>query len=161
MKRSPPGEAAPRRLDRPIESVIDTAPAAEAATDAAAEARDRGLPLELGRCLLVLGTAQRRGRLRRAAARTLNEATALFVGLGARCWADLAATQQARLTHAGDGVLTPAEKRVAELVILGGTNAEIAATMMISVKTVEANLTRIYRKLGVRGRLDLARRGIT
>ncbi|MGP4097859.1 AAA family ATPase [Nonomuraea sp. KM90] len=139
----------------------DPVPAAEAATDAAAEARDRGLPLELGRCLLVLGTAQRRGRLRRAAARTLNEATALFVGLGARCWADLAATQQARLTHAGDGVLTPAEKRVAELVILGGTNAEIAATMMISVKTVEANLTRIYRKLGVRGRLDLARRGIT
>ena len=40
----------------------------------------------------------------------------------------------------------------------GHSNPEIAATLYISVKTVEANLTRIYRKLGLRGRVDLARR---
>jgi len=54
-------------------------------------------------------------------------------------------------------MLTPAERRVAELVGAGHSNPEIAAAMYISVKTVEANLTRIYRKLGVRGRVDLAR----
>ena len=46
----------------------------------------------------------------------------------------------------------------------GGRRAqqpEIAAALFISVKTVEANLTRIYRKLGLRGRVDLARRSIS
>jgi DNA-binding NarL/FixJ family response regulator len=42
-------------------------------------------------------------------------------------------------------------------VAAGQTNPEIAATLYISVKTVEANLTRIYRKLGYRGRVELAR----
>jgi DNA-binding CsgD family transcriptional regulator len=54
--------------------------------------------------------------------------------------------------------LTPTERRIAELVASGHSNPQIAATLYISVKTVEANLTRIYRKLGLRGRVDLARR---
>jgi DNA-binding CsgD family transcriptional regulator len=49
----------------------------------------------------------------------------------------------------------------AVLVALGRTNAEIAATLLVTVKTVEGTLTRIYRKLGVRSRVDLARRAIT
>lgn len=54
-------------------------------------------------------------------------------------------------------MLTPAGRRIADLVAAGHTNPEIAAALFISVKTVEANLTRIYRKLGLRGRVDLAR----
>ena len=65
--------------------------------------------------------------------------------------------QQARLTPGPDRTLTPAERRIAELVAAGHTTPEIAAALFISVKTVEANLTRIYRKLGLRGRVDLAR----
>jgi DNA-binding NarL/FixJ family response regulator len=45
---------------------------------------------------------------------------------------------------------------VAELVALGHSNHEVAAEMFISVKTVEANLTRIYRKLSVRSRTELS-----
>jgi DNA-binding CsgD family transcriptional regulator len=122
-----------------------------------AEARERGLPFELGRCLLVLGTAQRKARQRKNAAATLDEAAATFRGLGARLWQALAGAQRARLTPGPDTALTPTERRIAELVACGHSNPEIAATLYISVKTVEANLTRIYRKLGARSRVDLAR----
>jgi len=127
-------------------------------TPAAAEARALGLPLELARCLLVLGTAQRRTRQRREAAKTLDEAITVFEQLGAPCWAALAKAQRSRLAHAAESVLTPTEERIAELVAGGHTNAEIAAVLFIRTKTVETNLTRVYRKLGVRGRVDLARR---
>ena len=72
----------------------------------------------------------------------------------------LADTQRARLAPRHDTTLTPAERRIAELAARGHTNPEIAATLYISVKTVEANLTRIYRKLGVRSRVDLARHNL-
>jgi DNA-binding CsgD family transcriptional regulator len=116
------------------------------------------MPLELGRCLLVLGTAQRRARQRRAAAATLDEAIDVLTRLGAMRWADLAHTQRTRLTHAAADTLTPTEQRITDLVAQGRTNAEIAAALLISPKTVEANLTRIYRKLGIRRRVDIARR---
>jgi DNA-binding CsgD family transcriptional regulator len=131
--------------------------AVAAAAQAVTEARELEFPLELGRCLLILGTGQRRVRRRRDAARTLDEATTIFDELGAPCWAALARRQRAHLAHSSEQLLTPAEQRVAELAVQGLTNAEIAAQMQISLKTVEANLTRIYRKLGVRSRIDLAR----
>jgi DNA-binding CsgD family transcriptional regulator len=124
------------------------------------EARGLGLPLELGRCLLVLGTAQRKARQRRDAAACLDEAIATFRALGAARWQALAAAQLARLTPGNDDSLTPTERRIADLVASGHSNPEIAAALYISVKTVEANLTRIYRKLGLRGRVDLARRNL-
>ena len=52
--------------------------------------------------------------------------------------------------------LTPTEARVAELVAAGGTNREVADALFVSVHTVEANLKRIYRKLGIRSRTELA-----
>ena len=55
-------------------------------------------------------------------------------------------------------VLTPVEERVASLVAAGLTNAEIAQELELSVKTVEGNLTRVYRKLRVRSRTELALR---
>jgi DNA-binding CsgD family transcriptional regulator len=73
-------------------------------------------------------------------------------------WQALAAAQRARLAPGPDSILTPTERRIADLVAAGQTNTEIAATLYISVKTVEANLTRVYRKLTLRGRVDLARR---
>jgi DNA-binding NarL/FixJ family response regulator len=54
-------------------------------------------------------------------------------------------------------VLTPTERRVADLVAEGMRNRDIGGTLYMSVGTVEAHLTRIYRKLGIRCRSDLAR----
>jgi DNA-binding CsgD family transcriptional regulator len=51
--------------------------------------------------------------------------------------------------------MTPTEQRVAELTAAGMTNREVAGRMFVSPKTVEVNLTRIYRKLGVRSRAQL------
>jgi len=53
--------------------------------------------------------------------------------------------------------LTPTEQQVADLVADGRTNAEIANALFVSVRTVESNLTRVYRKLGLRSRTELTR----
>jgi DNA-binding CsgD family transcriptional regulator len=161
-----------RRLDHPWARITagraeaclrlaehDPAAAAAAADAVIAEARTQRLPFELGRCLLVLGTAQRKTRQRRQAAATLDDAAATFAGLGARQWQALAEAQRARLAPGPGNELTPTERRIADLVAAGHSNPEIAAALYISVKTVEANLTRIYRKLGLRSRVDLARHG--
>ena len=68
----------------------------------------------------------------------------------------------APLTTAQDGLdslegLASMERQVAALVMEGATNREIAARLFISVKTVEATLTRVYRKLGIRSRVDIVR----
>ena len=135
----------------------DPAAAVSAVAAVIPEARERRLPFELGRCLLVLGTAQRKARHRRDAATSLDEAAAVFANLGAPRWQALATAQRARLAPRPDSTLTPTEQRIADLVAAGQTNPEIAAALYISLKTVEANLTRIYRKLGLRSRVDLAR----
>jgi DNA-binding NarL/FixJ family response regulator len=57
-----------------------------------------------------------------------------------------------------DRELTTAERRVASLVAAGRTNREAAAQLFTTVATVEAHLTRIYRKVGLRSRTELARR---
>ena len=163
-------QQAARRLDHPWARITagraeaalrlaqrDPAAAITAVAAVIPEARERGLPFELGRCLLALGTAQRKARQRRDAAATLDEAAAVFAALGAQRWQALAQAQRARLAPGHDDSLTPTERRIADLVAAGQSNPEIAATLYISVKTVEANLTRIYRKLGLRSRVDLAR----
>jgi DNA-binding CsgD family transcriptional regulator len=61
--------------------------------------------------------------------------------------------------RAGDE-LTATERRVAELVAEGRTNKEVAAALFVTVLTVESNLTRIYSKLGIRSRTELAAGGI-
>ncbi len=57
-----------------------------------------------------------------------------------------------------DSSLTPAELRVALLAADGLSTKEICAQLYLSAKTVEFHLSRVYRKLGVRGRTELARR---
>ncbi len=51
--------------------------------------------------------------------------------------------------------LTPAEQRVADLVVLGHTNAQVAAELFMGRRTVESHLTRIYQKLAVHSRTEL------
>jgi DNA-binding NarL/FixJ family response regulator len=57
---------------------------------------------------------------------------------------------------AGDERLTDRERELAELAAQGWSNADIAGHLVLSVRTVENHLQRVYRKLGVRGRSDLA-----
>jgi DNA-binding CsgD family transcriptional regulator len=116
------------------------------------------VPFEYGRALLALGATLRRAGRRSQAAERLDEAAAVFERLGARPWLDRVAAERARLGSrrtSGDE-LTPTEQRIAELVAAGRTNAEVAAELVISLRTVESNLTRTYRKLGVRSRTELA-----
>lgn len=115
-------------------------------------------PFELARTLLVLGNVCRRARQKRAAKESLERAAAIFVDLGAMTWAAQAREELERVAVYSPGVanLSPTEERVAELVAQGRTNKEIAQALFMSVKSVEANLTRIYSKLGVRSRTELA-----
>ncbi|MGH3111985.1 MAG: LuxR C-terminal-related transcriptional regulator, partial [Gaiellaceae bacterium] len=118
------------------------------------------MPFERARTLLALGAALRRARQRRDARESLQQARAIFEELGAALWVEKAGAELARIggRAAGPGDLTPAEQRIAELVGQGRSNKEVAAELVVTVRTVESNLTRIYRKLGVRSRAELAHR---
>jgi DNA-binding NarL/FixJ family response regulator len=117
-------------------------------------------PLDRGRSLIVAGEALRRLGERRRAAEKLEAAQAIFAELGARIWLERAEKElrRARPRPRRDRELTSAERRVAALVAAGKTNREVAAQLFTTVSTVEAHLTRIYRKAGVRSRTELARR---
>jgi DNA-binding CsgD family transcriptional regulator len=130
-------------------------------TEAVALHADVPQPFDRARTLLVLGTAQRRAKQRADARVSLEAALAVFEELGAALWADRARAEIARLggRRARDGdELTETERRIAELAADGRSNREIAGELFVSERTVEANLTRAYRKLGVRSRTELARR---
>ena len=135
--------------------------------DAAYASLDRALelheqlqePFERGRTLLVRGTLQRRNRKKRPARESLTQALAVFDELGARLWSERARAELRRIggrAPATPGVLTPTEERVAALVAAGRTYREVADALFISPKTVQWNLSKIYRKLGVRSRAELA-----
>ncbi|MFI5619810.1 AAA family ATPase [Streptomyces sp. NPDC051567] len=116
------------------------------------------LPLEHGRTLLALARVERRRRRRAPARAALRAAAEVFDRAGARPWAELAGEPSP--AEGGRPVafaaLTEAETRLALLVGQGASNQEAAAKLFVSVKTVEARLTRIYRKLHVRSRAQLA-----
>ena len=118
------------------------------------------LPLERARTRLALGCVLRRLQQRSAAHGMLTEALARFEALGAPLWAERAREELGRIggRAASSDDLTPTEQRIAELVAEGMTNREVAATLFVTPKTVESALTRVYRKLGVRSRTELARR---
>jgi len=116
------------------------------------------LPLDRGRTLLALGAAQRRAKRRREARATLEEALALFELAGAKLWAERTRAELKRISGraAIPGALTPAEERVAALVAEGKTNKEVAAALFLSDRTVEGHLARIFGKLGIRHRTEVA-----
>jgi DNA-binding CsgD family transcriptional regulator len=117
-------------------------------------------PFELGRTLIALGNVERRRRQKQVARESLQRALAIFEQLGARGWAARAVDEMQRVgvRTGGPDHLTATEERVARLAGAGRTNREIAAAMFITVKAVEGNLTRIYAKLDVRSRTELALR---
>jgi DNA-binding CsgD family transcriptional regulator len=119
-----------------------------------------GAPWELAQTRLAEGRAQRRIGHRLEAARAIEQAVAGFAGLGAeparrRAVEELA---RARPRPRHDDSLTAAETRVARLVAVGSTNREVAARLFTTIATVEAHLTRIYAKAGVRSRSELTRK---
>lgn len=122
-------------------------------------------PFERARTELCLGERLRRARRRADARRPLLSAQEAFALLGAVPWEqrasrELAATGMAvQLSGSGDGVehLTPQERRIALIVADGATVREAADQLFLSPKTVEAHLGRVYRKLGVHNRAQLAR----
>jgi DNA-binding CsgD family transcriptional regulator len=115
-------------------------------------------PFHQARTLLALGRTQRRAKKRGAARTTLEDALARFEQLGTSLWADRARAELARIGGRAPSrdELTEAERRVAELVAEGRTNREVAAALFIADRSVESALTRVYRKLGVRSRAELA-----
>lgn len=116
------------------------------------------MPYERGRTLLALGRLHRRRNERHRAQECLEQATALLESAGTRRWAAISRDELARARgRRGDSdQLTATELTICELAATGLRNHEIAARLFLSDKTVEANLTRAYRKLGVRSRAQLA-----
>jgi DNA-binding CsgD family transcriptional regulator len=119
------------------------------------------LRFDAARSLLALGRLQRRAKQWRAARDALANAATAFDRLGSPGWAELARAEHGRVPGrrpATDGELTPTERRVVELAAGGLANKQIAATLFVTVHTVEVHLAHAYAKLGVRSRGQLAAR---
>jgi DNA-binding CsgD family transcriptional regulator len=128
--------------------------------DAHEKAAALGEPFELARTVLALGSAQRRAKRWADARHSFEEAKRIFERVGARLWVERAQEELARVPgrRPRGSRLTPTERRVAELVAEGRANKEVAAALFVTVKAVEANLSRVYAKLGIRSRTELAQR---
>jgi DNA-binding NarL/FixJ family response regulator len=129
------------------------------------------MPFEQARTLLCEGEALRRARHPAASRPALRQALTIFNRLGARPWAaratiELDATGIRAYPQSNSGTsvlgsLSSQELQVARAVGRGLNNVEAAAALFVSRKTVEAHLTRVYRKLGIRSRTELTRLLIT
>ena len=127
---------------------------------ALAEHERVSMPFEHARTLLALGTTRRRARMKRPAREALEQALAIFEQLGARIWVERTRAELARISGrraAATGELTPTEQRIATLAAEGRSNKEIASALFVTPKTVGTQLSRIYRKVGVHSRTELAR----
>ncbi|HEY4826935.1 MAG TPA: LuxR C-terminal-related transcriptional regulator, partial [Solirubrobacteraceae bacterium] len=161
------------RLNRPwaralaarCEAVVADANGQEAMAVAAFERarREHDLqdrPLDLARTLLAYGTLHRRRRRKSRARELLESALELFAAAEAAQWAERTRVELGRIggrRAAPAGALSATESEIARLVAAGRTNREVAAALHVSARTVEWNLSKLYRKLGVRSRTELAR----
>jgi DNA-binding CsgD family transcriptional regulator len=123
-----------------------------------------GGQFEAARTRFGWGQRLRRDGLRIEAREQLHAALEGFRTLGAAPWAGAAERELGasgeklrRRTPEAEEELTVQEQQIAELVVAGASNKDVAAQLFLSTKTVEAHLTRIYRKLGVNSRTQLAR----
>jgi DNA-binding CsgD family transcriptional regulator len=122
-------------------------------------------PFELARTQLCYGEFLRRHHRRADARAQLGDALTTFTRLGAADWArraegELGATGMTSRRRASTATerLTPQELQVALVVADGATNAEAAARLFLSAKTIEFHLSNVYRKLGIRSRSALVRK---
>jgi DNA-binding CsgD family transcriptional regulator len=116
------------------------------------------MPFERARTLLIHGQVLRRLKQKRGARASLEEALAIFRGLDAGPWLRRTEDELARVAvRRAPDELSATELRIARLAASGSTNQEIAGQVFLTRKTVEANLARAYRKLGIRSRAQLAR----
>jgi len=131
--------------------------AVQALEEALGHHQDLAMPFELGRTLLVMGQVQRRAKRKRAAKEHLDRALEIFESLPSPPWAGRARAELSRLGLRPPAplALTATEERVAALAAAGHTNRQVAQALFLSPKTVEANLGRIYRKLGISSRAEL------
>lgn len=165
-------EARHRFLPRPWTSVVvprsralvcaargDLGGALHESEAAVAASASLASPFEVARTLLVHGQVLRRANQRRAAGETLAQAVAIFERLPALLWAQRARDEAARLGARRDAgaSLTPSGREVADLAARGLTNRQVAERLFVSLKTVEANLSRVYSKLGIGSRAELGR----
>ena len=121
-------------------------------------------PFERARIEFCFGERLRRSGHRVEARTHLRQAFAIFEHLGARPWAEKARSE---LRASGETIrahdpaardeLTPQELKVALVIADGASNQAAAAALFLSPKTIEAHLGRVYRKLGIRSRTELAR----
>jgi len=147
----------------------EAASAAEMAGAAADRAEARGLQLDAlvarhlaGQALAASG--DRDGAvalLQRVAADAARGEVGLYVEATSRDLRRLGSRVSAagrRAAGGRDEALTPREREIADLVAQGRSNKQVAAALFLSEKTIEHNLSRIYAKLGVRSRVELAAR---
>ncbi len=120
-------------------------------------------PLERARIQLLLGETLRRSRQRSESRQHLRAAMETFERLGAEPWADRARSElrasgetTARRDPTERDHLTPQELQIAQYAAEGDSNAEIAAKLFLSRRTVEYHLAKVYTKTGVSSRRQLA-----
>jgi DNA-binding CsgD family transcriptional regulator len=121
-------------------------------------------PFQRARTQLAYGEFLRREKRKSEARVQLRTAQQTFEGLNAPLWADRA---RGELSATGETArkrdpstadeLTPQERRIAELVATGASNREVGAALYVSPKTVEYHLRKVFVKLGVSSRVELAR----
>lgn len=118
------------------------------------------LRFDRARTLLIAGRISRRAKAKSDARVLLTESEREFGSFGATAWQAQAAAELARVNirPAAPAELTETERLVGQLAASGLSNREVADRTFLAVKTVEANLARIYRKLGIRSRAELGAR---
>jgi len=149
-----------------IEAAAGRVPAAEAAFALALQSTDQlSLPFERARIELAAGGFLRRIGQRRRAANLLAAASKRFADLGAapyvtRCDGELAAAGLAPTGRVDRdrASLTSQELVVGRLAAAGRSNREIAAELVVSIKTIEYHLRNVFNKLGISSRRQLADR---